>query len=116
MNDLDKKYYRIAEVSEMLSLAQSALRYYEMVFPQLKPKRNAKGTRYYTPSDIELLRQIKYLVHDKGLKIEAAAQQLRVANDTVATKAKTVQRLEQMREKLECLRQALSKAPSHRLE
>lgn len=114
MNDLDKKYYRIAEVSELLDLPQSTLRYYESQFPQLKPTRNAKGTRYYTPKDIELLRQIKYLVHEKGLKIEAATKQMRMANDTVATRTKTLNRLMEMRQKLCALEKALCKTTPRR--
>ncbi len=108
-NELTKKYYRIREVSELLAIPASTLRYWETAFPRLNPTRNAKGTRYYTPADIETLRQIKFLVHDKGLKIDAAVQQMRIATDTVATRARAIERLQAVRAQLAGLRDALGK-------
>ena len=58
---LDKKFYKIRDVAEMLGLAQSTLRYWEQEFPQLRPRRNDGGTRFYTPDDIELLRIISFM-------------------------------------------------------
>lgn len=45
----------ITEVSEMLNLTPSAIRYYERVdlLPKIKRKKN--GVRFYTDSDIERL-------------------------------------------------------------
>ena len=73
----DKRYYKIREVAELLQLPASTLRFWESQFTILKPKRNDGGTRFYTPSDIETLKMIKYLVKDKGLKIEAAQEAVR---------------------------------------
>ena len=105
--ELTKKYYRINEVSEMLDVAQSTLRYWEQEFSQLKPTRNAKGTRYYSPKDIDIIKQIRFLVHDKGLKIEAAAKQMKVATDTVTTHQKAMERLIKVRDELSALSEAL---------
>ena len=110
--DLTKKYYRIREVSELLDVPASTLRYWETMFPKLQPRRNAKGTRYYTPADVEMLQQIRYLVHDKGLKIDSAIQQMRIGSDTVATKARALERLENIRAQLIALRDSLSKIKS----
>jgi DNA-binding transcriptional MerR regulator len=104
---LTKKYYRIAEVSELINEPASTLRYWESVFPQLKVKRNEKGTRYYTPANIDTLKQIKYLLNERGLKIDAAAQQMRVANDSVAAKQKAIERLQEIRKALVGMRDAL---------
>lgn len=108
-NDLSKKYYRIREVSELIGVAPSTLRYWESMFPRLQPTRNAKGTRFYTPADVETLRQIKFLVHDKGLKIDSAIQQMRVASDSVATRARAIERLRDVRQRLVELRDSLAK-------
>ena len=43
---MEKLYYSISEVSEILGVTQSNLRFWEKEFKQLKPKRNAKGTRF----------------------------------------------------------------------
>lgn len=107
MEELTKNYYRIREVSDLLNEPPSTLRYWETVFPQLKVKRNDKGTRYYTPANIATLRQIKYLLTDKGLKIEAAAQQMRTSTDAVAAKQQAIQRLQTIREALVGMRDAL---------
>jgi len=107
MEDLTKNYYRIREVSELIDEPPSTLRYWESVFPQLKIKRNDKGTRYYTPENIATLRRIKYLLTDKGLKIDAAAEQMRVSTDAVAAKQRAIERLQNIRTTLVGLRDAL---------
>ena len=55
---MEKLYYSIAEVADMFAVKQSLLRYWETEFPQLNPKRNDKGRRFYTASDIEVVKQI----------------------------------------------------------
>ena len=72
-----KLYYSISEVSSMLSVNQSLLRYWETEFSDLKPAKNKKGTRSYTQGDIALLRRIHYLTKECGLTLEGARQQLK---------------------------------------
>lgn len=76
MDSLDKKYYKIREVSEIIGVPPSTLRFWEKQFPSISPKRNSGRTRYYTPGDIERIQMIHYLLKDKGLKIEAAQEVL----------------------------------------
>lgn len=104
---LTKKYYRIREVSEIVGEPLSTLRYWESEFPQLKPERNDKGTRYYTPAHVELIRQIKYLLHDRGLKIDAARSALSGASNTVATRERALSRLREIRATLVAMRDSL---------
>lgn len=105
--EFSKKYYRINEVSELLNEPASTLRFWESAFPQLKVKRNDRGTRYYTPANIDTLRQIKYLLKERGLKIEAAAEQMRTSSDSVAAKQRAIQRLQEIRDALVAMRDAL---------
>lgn len=105
--ELSKKYYRIREVSDILSVPLSTLRYWETMFPQLKPRRNDKGTRYYSPQDMDTLRRIKYLLHDRGLKIEAAVHQMKVATDSVATRQRAIDRMLEIRAALVAMRDSL---------
>ncbi len=105
--EFSKRYYKIGEICEIISEPASTLRYWESVFPQLKVKRNEKGTRFYTPANIATLRQIKYLLVDRGLKIEAAAEQMRIASDSVGAKTRAIERLMEIREALVGLRDAL---------
>lgn len=101
MDSLDKKFYRINEVSEMLGVPYSTLRFWETCFKKLKPRRNAGGTRLYSPDDLELLHTIVYLVKVRGLKIEAAQDMLKVNPAGVSRKANALARLTQVRNRLE---------------
>lgn len=107
MDKLEKKYYRIREVAELVGLPPSTLRFWESQFTVIKPKRNDKGTRFYTPSDIEKIRMVAYLVKEKGLKLEAAEQQIRHNHSGVSKRADAVERLKQIRGKLKELLTAL---------
>lgn len=110
MNDsIDKKYYKIKEVAEMLELPASTLRFWETQFSILKPRRNDGGTRFYTPADIENLRMIKYLIKDKGLKISAAQEALRRNHSGVSRRHRAVERLREIRNELQAMLDALDK-------
>ncbi len=104
-----KRYYKISEVAEMTDVVQSTLRFWETQFSILAPRRNDRGTRFYTPADIETVRMIKYLVHDKGLKIEAAKEELRINRDGVTRKAEALRRLTNVRDRLQTLIDSLHK-------
>ncbi len=71
----DKKYFTIGEVSEICNLKSHVLRYWEQVFPQLEPNKR-KGRRYYQQVDLELLFEIKSLLHDQGFTISGAKARL----------------------------------------
>lgn len=105
----DKKYYKIKEVSELLDLPASTLRFWESQFTILKPRRNEGGTRFYTPSDIETLRMIKYLIKDKGLKIEAAREAVRRNHSGVSRRHRAIETLKEARNTLQGLLDALNK-------
>ena len=70
----------IGEVAKELNLIELEtgkaktyiLRFWEKEFPQLKPKLRAKGRRYYTADNVQLLKKIQYLLKDKGLTIKGA--------------------------------------------
>ena len=106
--DLDKKYYKIREVAALVELPASTLRFWESQFTIIKPKRSPKGLRMYTPDDIEVIRMIRYLVKEKGLKIDAAQEQIRNNRSNVSRKHSAIRRLEDIRTQLEDLLHALS--------
>lgn len=107
--NLGKQYYKIKDVSEMLGLQQSTLRFWEKEFSSLNPRRSSTNVRYYTPADIETLRLINYLLRDKGLKLEAAKEQLRLNRKGVSRRLRAIDRLEKVKDGLEQMLQALSK-------
>lgn len=93
----------------MLNLPASTLRFWESQFTILKPKRNDGGTRFYTPSDVETLRMIKYLIKDKGLKIEAAREAIRHNHSGVSRHHRAIENLKDIRSKLQSLLDALNR-------
>lgn len=95
--DLDKKYYKISEVAEIVGLPCSTLRFWESRFTIIKPKRNSGGTRFYTPADVEKIRMIYYLVKEKGLKLEAAENQIRHNHSGVNRRFEAIDRLKSIR-------------------
>ncbi|WP_297066727.1 MerR family transcriptional regulator [uncultured Duncaniella sp.] len=109
MDITSKKYYKISEVSEMLGLPMSTLRFWENHFPAINPRRNDRGTRFYTPRDIEVIRMIAYLVKDKGMKLEAAQEELRRNRDGVVKKFETVEKLKKIRATLQEMLDSLHK-------
>lgn len=107
MEELSKQYYKIKEVAEILDVPQSTLRFWEKEFPMIKPIRSSHNIRYYRPQDIELLRIIHYLIKDKGLKIEAAREQLRSNRHNVSRRVEIIDRLKSVRSELANLLVAL---------
>lgn len=72
-----KLYYSISEVSELTSLEQYVLRYWETEFSQLKPKKNRAGNRIYKESDISIINEIKHLLYNDKYTIAGARQSLK---------------------------------------
>ncbi len=70
----DKLFFRIGEVSKLLSLEPYVLRYWETEFRGLSPKKSGTGQRLFRRKDVELLLQIKYLLYEKRYTIEGARQ------------------------------------------
>lgn len=97
---LEKLYYSINEVSEMFGLNASNLRFWEKEFRHIKPHKNKKGTRFYTQADIEIIRQIHYLVREKGLTLEGARQRLKNNPEGVRRNAEISERLLRLKQEL----------------
>lgn len=70
----DKLYFRIGEVSSLLSVEPYVLRFWETEFPSLAPKKSGTGHRLYRRKDVELLLKIKQLLYERRYTIEGARQ------------------------------------------
>ena len=75
--DIKKLYYSISEVSEITSLKQYVLRYWETEFSQLSPGKNRAGNRIYRSNDIDTIMEIKTLLYDRKFTIKGAQQHLK---------------------------------------
>ncbi len=107
--EIEKLYYSIGEVAEMLSVNTSLLRYWEKEFDILRPKKNAKGDRFFTKADIENIKLIHHLVKDKGYTLEGAKQQLKMKFDGEKKKLLLIEKLKEVRGFLTELKEQLDK-------
>ena len=73
----DKRYYGIGEVAVAFGVNTSLIRFWEKEFDVLKPKKNAKGNRKFTPEDIKNLKFIYHLVKERGFTLEGAKTHLK---------------------------------------
>lgn len=105
----EKKYYKIKDVADFIGEPQTVLRFWEQEFEEIKPVRGENGLRYYTPSDVETLRLIHYLLRTRGMKIEAARLQLRKNRKNVANRLKILDQLTTVRHELKVMLDALKK-------
>lgn len=76
-------YRSIGEVAAELTLEPHVLRYWESRFPKhVAPVKRADGRRLFRPQDIDALRAIRRLVHERGMTLKGA--QLILAEQGVA--------------------------------
>ena len=108
-DELEKKYYRISEVADILGLPQSTLRFWENEFTIIKPKRNEKNRRLYTSADIEIIRLVYYLVKEKGMKLDAAQAEIRRNRSNVSKRVEVIDRLRSIRETLMNIKKGIEK-------
>lgn len=107
-NDLTKRFYKMKDTAEIIGVPQTTLRYWEKEFEEIRPHRSSHNQRYFTPSDIEILQIIKYLIKDKGLKIEAAREYLKSHKKNVTKKIEVIKQLNNVKEELEILLNSLN--------
>src|ERR1035437_4869032 len=73
---IEKLYYSIGEVSKMLEVPVSTVRFWENEFVVLKPMKNKKGNRLFTPADIKNLKILHHLVKEEGMTLSGAKKKL----------------------------------------
>ena len=65
-----RAFRTISEVAGELELQPYVIRFWESQFKQIKPMRRKGGRRYYRPRDIDFLRGLKHLLHEKNNTIK----------------------------------------------
>jgi len=73
---IEKLYYSIGEVAELLNVPVSTVRFWENEFEVLKPMKNKKGNRMFTPDDIKNLKIIHRLLKEEGMTMQGAKKKL----------------------------------------
>jgi len=95
--EIEKLYYSIGEVSIMFGVNTSLIRFWEKEFDIIQPKKNKKGNRLFTKSDIENLKIIHHLVKERGYTLQGAKDKLKDNKDDVMENVEVVKRLENIR-------------------
>ncbi|MCA0932415.1 MerR family transcriptional regulator [Lutimonas saemankumensis] len=103
----DKRYYKIGEVAKAFGVNTSLIRFWENEFDVLKPKKNKKGNRLFTPEDLQNLKLIYFLVKEKGFTLEGAKNKLKENPEEVFSKHKIIQRLEEVKNELIAIKNQL---------
>jgi DNA-binding transcriptional MerR regulator len=74
---LEKLYYRIGEVSNLVGVEPHVLRYWETEFRSIRPQKSSKGQRIYSRRDVETLLKVKDLLYAHRFTIAGAKAKLR---------------------------------------
>ena len=84
----DRLSFKIGEVGRLVGVKPHVLRYWEREFGRVRPRKAPNGHRLYARADIDRLRRLKLLLHERGYTIAGARaplQQGDAAVDAVLT-------------------------------
>jgi len=101
---IEKLYYSIGEVSEMLDVPVSTVRFWENEFSILKPMKNKKGNRMLTPDDIRNLKIIHRMLKEEGMTLQGVKKKLAGKWEEADSKYEITESLRKIRDLLTDLR------------
>lgn len=79
----DKLSFKIGDVARLVGVEPHVLRYWETEFPRMRPRKSPTGHRLYTRSEIERLRRVRCLLHERGFTVAGARALLREGDEAV---------------------------------
>ncbi len=103
----EKRYYGIGEVAKAFGVNTSLIRFWEKEFDALKPKKNAKGNRKFTPEDIKNLQLIYHLVKERGFTLEGAKTHLKENKKKTLDNFEIIAKLERIKVELSKIKEQL---------
>ncbi|MBP9793191.1 MAG: MerR family transcriptional regulator [Flavobacterium sp.] len=96
----NKRYYSMGEIATAFGVNQSLIRFWDKEFDILKPKKNAKGNRMFTPEDVKNLQLIYHLVKERGFTLEGAKVHLKEGQQKTLDKFEIIRKLESIKTQL----------------
>lgn len=99
----------MGEVSEMFDVKPSLIRFWEQKFDILKPDKNKKGNRLFTPADVENLKLIYHLVKENGMTLSGAQKRLKANTGGMGKNLEVIDKLEGIKSMLLEVKQELLK-------
>ena len=100
----DKRYYSIGEVAKAFGVNASLIRFWDSEFDILKPKKNAKGNRMFTPEDVKNLQLIYHLAKERGFTLEGARTHLKEGQKKTLDKFEIISKLEGIKSELTAIK------------
>ena len=105
--NIEKLFYSIGEVAQMYGVNVSLIRFWENEFDILKPKKNKKGNRMFTKTDLENLDVIFHLVKERGFTLDGAKKKLKENKKDTIDNISIIKNLKEIRTFLVDLREEL---------
>jgi DNA-binding transcriptional MerR regulator len=96
----DKRYFSIGELAKAFGVNASLIRFWDKEFDILKPRKNAKGNRMFTPEDVKNLQLIYHLVKERGFTLEGAKTHLKEGQKKTLDKFEIINKLESIKAQL----------------
>lgn len=90
----------MGEIARAFNVNASLIRFWEKEFDVLKPKKNAKGNRMFTPEDLKNLKNIYHLVKEKGFTLDGAKDFLKNSRKTPLNTLEIIEKLELIKKQL----------------
>ena len=84
----------MGEIAKAFNVNQSLIRFWDKEFDILKPKKNAKGNRMFSPDDVKNLQLIFHLVKERGFTLEGAKVHLKEGQKKTLDKFEIIRKLE----------------------
>jgi len=97
---IEKLYYSIGEVSEMFNVNTSLIRYWEKEFTIINPKKNKKGNRLFTQTDVDNFHLIYHLVKERGMTLAGAKHKLKENKEDTLNNFEVIQSLKEIKQML----------------
>lgn len=90
----------MGEIAQAFNVNQSLIRFWDKEFDILKPKKNAKGNRMFTPEDVKNLQLIYHLVKERGFTLDGAKVHLKEGQQKTLDKFEIIRKLEAVKMQL----------------
>ncbi len=101
---IEKVFFSIGEVAEIVGVTPSSIRYWESSFEELSPQKSSKGTRLFSKEDVETVKFIHHLVKERGLTIKGVQKKLKSNRQDAIDNWEIVKRLQKVKSELVAIR------------
>jgi DNA-binding transcriptional MerR regulator len=96
----EKRYYSIGEVAKAFNVNTSLIRFWEKEFKALSPKKSTNGKRKFTAEDITSMKQIFFLLKEKGYTIEGAKTYIKESKKKPMNNFEIISKLNEIKNRL----------------